>query len=203
MAWTTNVDEAEALRLFKAWFVKPMEKMDIDGGFVAFMVALALYERLIVAKLVLEHGRADEDAQKQKKAEDLGLTDREQSIFWDLFRNGLLHEGMPLLGKTGFILDPDFTDKPKLKYYEGKPVFCIDPWKFYHRVINEFLNDPRLITTSDSFPLAMVGEIDLDDLADTPPEAQPSPVAQLLSFPSVVTGIIKTDQTSSDGDPLA
>lgn len=166
-----STDEEKVVELFNAWFVKPMCAMDIDGGFVAFMVALALYERLITAKLKVENLETGEAAIRRKMSEDLGLTDDERRIFWDLFRNGLLHQGMPRMGRTGFIFHPNFTEQPKLRYSSEKAVFCIDPWKFYKRVVKEFLDDPRLITASDSFPFASVGEVNLDELSESPPEA--------------------------------
>jgi hypothetical protein len=41
----------------------------------------------------------------------------------------------------------------------GSPCVCIDPWKFADRVLNAFLADPRLITISESFPLASVSAV--------------------------------------------
>jgi len=205
MPWIENIDETRAVELFKAWFVKPMSTMDTDGGFVAFMVALALYERLIIAKLKLENSDTDKPAIKQKISEDLELSDHDRSVFWNLFRDGLLHQGMPNIGKTGFILHPNFAEKPKLKYDGEKPVFCIDPWKFYQRVIQEFLSNPCLITASESFPLAQVGVIQLGQLTDLPSEsnsANDSPAIPSQNLPTTVTGVIKTDHSSGDGDPL-
>lgn len=206
MTLQENANENRAIELFKAWFVKPISTMDIDGGFVAFIVALALYERLIDAKLKLKNKPRDDKSKRDCMSQDLQLSDEQRQIFWDMFRIGLLHQAMPKAGATGFILDRSFTEQPKLKYLaNGRPVFCIDPLKFYDRVIKEFLNNPHLITASESFPLAQVGEIQFDQLTDLPPE-EPKQDEALITQPQnhsvVVTGVIKTDHPSSDGDPL-
>jgi hypothetical protein len=158
------VEQGKALELFDAWFVKPIKSMDVNGGFIAFMVALALYERLIVARLKLAEQSSDEESVKEKMAEDLKLDPQQRTIFWDMFRNGLLHQGMPKVGKTGYLFRSDFSDFPEFKEYDGKPVICIDPQKFAIRVLNEFTQSPELILASESFPLASVSEIELDKL---------------------------------------
>jgi hypothetical protein len=158
------MEEAKALELFKAWFVRPLEVLDINGGFIAFMVALALFERMVIAKLKLTGIPANKQTIKRKMSEELGLTEDEQSVFWNMFRDGLLHEGMPKVGRTGFIFHSTFSERPEFGEYDGKPVICIDPWKFTDRILREYESNPRLITASDSFPLALVDEIQVEKL---------------------------------------
>jgi len=99
------MSEQEALDKFRLWYIGPIEKLkelpNGAGGFVAFMVGIALYERLIVARLKLKDQKADDDALQETIKGDLRLTDQERRIFWDMFRNGLFHQAMPKLGKTG------------------------------------------------------------------------------------------------------
>lgn len=148
--------------LFKAWYVEPLSMLssNINAGFIAMIVAFALYERLICAKLKLNNQVTEGDSVRSAMADDLGLDSKQQSIFWDLFRNGLLHGAMPKAGQTGYILHPNFSETPEFKTYKGNPVVCIDPWKFAQRTINQFLKDPDLIAVSESFPMAKVEEID-------------------------------------------
>jgi hypothetical protein len=162
------MEQDRALELFNVWFVKPIKSMDIDGGFVAFMVALALYERLIIAKLKLAGQHIDEESVHRKMAEDLNLTDFQRRVFWRMFRNGLLHQGMPEIGKTQYLFHSSFSAFPQFKKHidSGKTVICIDPSKFADRVLNEFVTSPELILASESFPLASVSEIELDKLMD-------------------------------------
>lgn len=158
------MDQSKALELFNVWFVKPIKSMNADGGFIAFMVALALYERLTIAKLKSRGESTDEESVKEKMAEDLGLSDHQRTVFWDMFRNGLLHQGMPKIGKTGYLFHSNFSALPEFKDYNGTPVICIDPSKFANKVLDEFINTPELLLTSESFPLASVSEIELDKL---------------------------------------
>lgn len=161
------MEQSKALELFNGWFVEPIEKMNINGGFVAFMVTLALYERLIIAKLKLQGQKTDEESIKKKMADDLGLTDGQQSVFWDMFRNGLLHQGMSKIGKTGYLFHTDFSATPEFKNYKEQAYICIDPSKFAFRVLSEFVDNPELILASESYPLASVSEIDLNQLIDS------------------------------------
>jgi len=83
-----------------------------------------------------------------------------------LFRNGLFHQAMPKLGKTGYCFNHTFTGYPEFKVLDGHPVICIDPWKFTDRVIKEFLSDPKLIMESVSYPLPSILPIPFDKLTE-------------------------------------
>ena len=162
------MEEGKATEYFHLWFVEPIKKLkelpDGAGGFVAFMVGLALYERLIVAKLKLENRQIDDDAVQQVMADDLGLTDPQRRIFWDMLRNGLLHQAMPKVGKTGCMFHHTFSGNPEFKSLNDTPVICIDPWKFTDRVLQEFLSSPSLIIASESYPLASIAPIPFEKL---------------------------------------
>jgi len=164
------MSEQEALDKFRLWYIGPIEKLkelpNGAGGFVAFMVGIALYERLIVAWLKLKEQKADDDAIQKTIKDDLRLTDQERRIFWDMFRNGLFHQAMPKLGKTGYCFNHTFTCYPEFKVLDGHAVICIDPWKFTDRVIKEFLSDPKLIIESVSYPLPSILPIPFDKLTE-------------------------------------
>ncbi len=161
--------EEEAVQLFIKWYVEPIEKLkDLPngaGGWVAFMVALALYYRLITARLKSrgESNGKDDINVKTEMAKDLGLTLANLRKFWDMFRNGLLHKAMPKVksraGQTHYRLDGSYSGSPQfIEEEDGVWVVCIDPWKFADRVLREFLSTPKLITVSDSCPLANIIE---------------------------------------------
>jgi len=154
---------------FMVWFAEPIEKLkelrDGSGAFAAFIVGLAWYQRLILARLDLKGASTGEDSQKDEIARDLKLSDGERSIFWRIFRTGLLHGAMPLAGKTNFIFHHSYSGYPEFKKVsDGASVICINPWKFADRVVQEFLSNPNLITASDSFPLANVVLVSPDNL---------------------------------------
>jgi hypothetical protein len=52
------MNNQEALDKFRIWYFEPIEKLkelpNGGGGFVAFMVGLTLYERLIIARIKQE-----------------------------------------------------------------------------------------------------------------------------------------------------
>lgn len=154
------MDESTAEVRFRRWFVEPVEKLkslpDGNGGFVAFMAALALYERLIVARLKLRNELTDEDSVRREIAQDLGLSDNERSIFWDMFRNGMLHQAMPKAGNTEWVFHDSFSGYPEFKTLQGRSFICINPWKFTDRVLAEFISEPKMIIASESFPLGTI-----------------------------------------------
>jgi hypothetical protein len=164
------MDEREATEMVRLWYAEPVEKLkelpNGAGGFVAFMVGIALYERLVVAKLKLKEQRVDDDVIHKAMNDDLQLSDQERRIFWDIFRNGLFHQAMPKIGKTGYCFDYRFSGYPEFKALDGHPVICIDPWKFTDRVIKEFLSDPKLFIVSESYPLPSIIPIPFDKLIE-------------------------------------
>jgi len=164
------MNEQEAVDKFRRWYFEPIEKLrklpNGDGGFVAFMVGIALYERWITAKLKSKNQMADKKSIKKAMQDDLGLSDQERRIFWDMFRNGLFHKAMPKLGKTGYWFNCTFSGYPEFKVLDGHPVIRIDPWKFTDRVIKEFLSDPKLIMESESYPLPSILPIPFDELTE-------------------------------------
>lgn len=165
----------EAIRRFNEWYVEPINKLKElpagNGGFAAFIVALALYERLIAARLKLRN-QPDDDTNliKREMAADLHITLGQQHVFWRVFRIGLLHGAMPEIGKTQYWLDERFSEYPEFGTLDGVPFICINTWKFADRVLQEFLADPTLITASNSFPLASVLPMPIERLILSKPE---------------------------------
>lgn len=157
-----------ALDLFERWFGRSVEKLrelpDGDGGFAVLMIAIPLYERFIVGKLKLSGSPTGPDEVRAAIGADLNLSDRERSIFWDMFRNGFMHHGMARDGKTKWAVSHRFGERPEFKEIRGETVVCFDPWKFADRVLREFRADPRLITASESFPLATIFFLRPEDL---------------------------------------
>jgi hypothetical protein len=155
-----TIIEDDAVNLFNRWLVEPIERLKAipngDGAFVAFMVALPLYERLTVARLKLANQPTGEDEIRAAMSGDIGLDPRERSIFWEMFRNGLLHHAMPKAGKTSWLFEDSFSAIPQFKTFGGNPVVCINPWKSADRVFREFLADPQLIVASESFPMGSI-----------------------------------------------
>jgi hypothetical protein len=154
---------------FTAWYAKSIEKLkelpEGDGAFAALMIALPLYERYIIAKLKLDGNPTGDEDVRREISNDLNLDDRHRSIFWGMVRTGFMHQAMVTAGATKWLVSHHFSEFPEFRSFEGQEVLCLDPWKFADRVINLFLHDPRLITASDSFPLADVFALPADALS--------------------------------------
>jgi hypothetical protein len=151
---------------FSGWFVKSIEKLkelpEGDGAFAAMMIVLPLYERCIIAKLKLAGKPTGDESIAHAIGADLELDEHQRKVFWSMFRHGFMHQGMTMAGKTQWLVSHRYGALPKFRNYEGRSCVCIDPWKFSDRVLNAFLEDPRLITASESFPLADVFPVRAD-----------------------------------------
>ncbi len=145
---------------FTGWFVNAVEKLrelpEGDGAFAAMMVALPLYERLIIARLRLSDRPAAPDDIRREIGADLGLDEGQRKTFWKMFRIGFTHQAMVQSGQTQWVVSDQFGALPEFRSLNGQSCLCIDPWKFADRVLRGFIQDPRLIVISESFPLADV-----------------------------------------------
>jgi hypothetical protein len=149
---------------FRRWFVDAVAKLRElpkgDGGIAVFMITLPLVERAAVIRLKLGHEERTDTNIKNEVGQILGLTDDGQRrIFWDMFRNGFLHLGMPLAGKTRWQFSGSYTEKPIFNDINGDKFVCLDPWKFAVSILNLYSNDPRLITDSESAPFGDVFDV--------------------------------------------
>lgn len=145
---------------FNGWFVRAVDKLRElpggDGAFAAMMIVLPLYERYIIAKLKLSGGQTGEQDITREIGADLGLDEGQWRTFWEMFRNGFMHQGMVKAGQTQWVVSDRFGAVPEFRTLNGQKCVCIDPWKFADRVLGAFVLDSRLIIASESFPLAEV-----------------------------------------------
>ena len=112
-----------AEQLFARWFTSPIEtlsKLDRgDGAFAALIVALPLYERAIIAELKLRGKATDDDSVKTAVEEDLSILPGVRARFWAIFRNGFMHQGMGLDGKTKWLLSGKYSLTPEIRTVGG------------------------------------------------------------------------------------
>ncbi len=154
---------------FNGWFVRSIGKLkelpEGDGAFAAMMIALPLYERYIIAKLKLAGGSTSEEDIAGEIGTDLKLDEGQRRTFWAMFRTGFMHQAMTMAGKTQWLVSHRFSALPEFRTLNGQSCLCVDPWKFADRVLKAFTDDPRLITASESFPLADVFALRADALS--------------------------------------
>jgi len=165
------MDDSAALRLFETWFVRPLEGLDQDGGWVALLVALPLYERLIRARLGLKNEKPNNQLIYAAVASDLHLSVDQARNFWDIFRNGLMHAAMPKEedGKPKYMLTSRSLGEPRFVYHKksDQNVILIEPIAFKNWVLQQYLDQPRLIAQSQHFPWPQIQEYDHDDFEES------------------------------------
>ncbi len=161
---------AAPLERFNGWFASAIDKLkelpEGDGAFAALMIALPLYERYIIAKLKLSEQATEEEEIRREMGADLQLNDQDRRVFWAMFRTGFMHQAMVQSGRTQWLVSHHFEALPSIRIFHGVECVCMDPWKFADRVVKLFRSDPRLITASDSFPLADVFSVSSDAFED-------------------------------------
>jgi hypothetical protein len=145
--------------LFYRWFTSAVNVLRLlprgDGGIAAFMITLPLVERAAIGRLKLRGKECGKDNANVKTEIGvmLGLTDAHQrSVFWDMFRNGFMHLGMPLDGKTKWLFSGDYGNLPVFQDIKGTRCICLDPWKFADYILGLYHAEPKLITASESAP---------------------------------------------------
>ena len=208
-----HMDTAEALRLFRIWFEEPISRMSNDDGFVAMMVALTLFERFVLAKYPSKSYPPKEWPFHTLVAQELHLDSTEDGAdFWKAVRDGLLHQGMPkdapdvrgrkVTEKEKFYwrFSSGFGPLPVVSMVNGKRVLDIDPLKFAHHVVNEFIKQPELLLHADEFPFASVIPLEPGGLP-TRPDA-PMSYPQQSSFPTQATGTMPANWDPSKSSPF-
>jgi hypothetical protein len=156
-------------KAFIHWFIVPLQWLKAvpnnDGSFIALASALFLYERYIVAKLKSIGEKATETRKFQQVASDFGVSTRVARIFWDVMRNGILHQGMPKLYEQGkkhldWIFHHNKSDFAfELQEFNGKPLLIVQPWLVVDKIILLWQEDLDLLEQNESFPWAHVSSV--------------------------------------------
>lgn len=154
---------------FNHWFVVPLQWLKAvpnnDGSFIALASALFLYERYIVAKIKSVGERATETRKVQQVASDFGVNSRTARIFWDVMRNGILHQGMPKLYEQGnklpdWIFHHDKSDFAfELREFGGQSLLIVQPWLVVEKIVHLWQENLDLLEQNESFPWAQVSSV--------------------------------------------
>ena len=156
-------------KAFNHWFVVPLQWLKAvpnnDGSFIALASALFLYERYIVAKLKASGEKATEPKKMQHIANDFGVETREARIFWNVMRDGVLHQGMPKVWEQGkklpeWIFNHEKSDFAfELRETNGQSLLIVQPWLVVDKVIQLWQDNLNLLEQNESFPWAQVSNI--------------------------------------------
>jgi hypothetical protein len=153
--------------LFDCWYAIPLKYLEGlpngTGAFVALAVSCFLYERYATAYLK-DNGKSANDKNRIKQlASDFQVDENTANAFWNVVRNGFLHQGMGLQKNNQGGSFPEWAvshDFPCIALEEGSPgLLKIQPWLFRDRVLELWERRPDLIEKNDSFPWATVWHI--------------------------------------------
>jgi len=152
---------------FLQWYVEPLRMLEQlpggQGGFIALATSCFLYERYVVAVLRSQRKKPDTSAKISQLAYDFGVDCFTAMTFWEVMRDGILHQGMPMRYKQSKIL-------PKWAFHDLYPVMSVEkidgelwlkvqPWKFMNKVLDLWDANFTLITQSCGFPWANIGSV--------------------------------------------
>jgi hypothetical protein len=151
------------IELFRRWYAAPLRHVESlangDGAFVALACSCFLYERYATAMIKETGGKADRSAKITQFESDFKIDNDTATHFWDVIRNGFLHQGMGMQLGSGSSF-PEWSvskDSPRIEFLAGSPgQLRIQPWLFRDRVIELWESRPDLLDANGSFPWATI-----------------------------------------------
>jgi len=147
---------------FLRWYFTPIQALRAlpngDGAFAAFALSLALYERFIRCDLKYNQGvSASDEVFRKAAAADLDLTYDDFVCFWEIYHNGINHQGSPKKHKKGGVvyhweISASHGERPVFRNEaDGSKTVTIDPWKFWEYVFRKFEQQPDILQKSDTY----------------------------------------------------
>jgi hypothetical protein len=152
---------------FHNWFVVPIRWLEAvpnnDGSFVALATALFLYERYAKIKLREREIKATDKNIAKQIVLDFGVDEQLAEVYWDVMRNGLLHQGIPKQSEQGekkfpeWIFHHNKIDKPiELRKFQDRTLLFVQPWDVVNKIIALWQDNSELLSQNESFPWAQV-----------------------------------------------
>jgi hypothetical protein len=153
--------------LFIQWYVEPLRVLENTpgghGAFIALATACFLYERYASAVLGERGVKATREAKVAQLGHDFNVDHATAQAFWDVIRDGLLHQGMPLQRKNGASMPKWAFSGPYapllLQYIDATAWLKVQPWSFTKRVLDLWEANLSLLARSGSFPWAGIGPV--------------------------------------------
>jgi hypothetical protein len=139
------------------WFIKPLQRMKGDDGFIALIVCLPLIEKIVRYKT----GTLDKEDPKFSEgsvliaelAKFLQVSEPNAKTFWEQFRHGLLHRAMAR-PSVPYQLDPEHDGPPVSFTTDG--AILINIWRLRDQVVKELSSIGTKIWRDNSCPLPEV-----------------------------------------------
>ncbi len=166
---------------FHRWFCDPLAKLkevpDGGAGFIVMSIGCMLCERWHR----IETGEQDNwrgEKFKDAAAAYLNINKDFFADFWDVYRNGIQHQGQPKWRKGDgkdrkpyrWLFHDSFSDRPTLGTDQtGLEYICINPFKFTDLYIGLFLSDPQKLSQADLHSLGEIGNTTLQTIEEVRP----------------------------------
>src|SRR5450756_2196440 len=134
-----------ARELFNRWYMQPLKQLAAmengDGGFVALAVSCSLYERYATAVIERSKGEANKQAKLRQFMVDFETDMNTAEAFWNVIRNGLAHQAMPLQIDRAVTHPPwwfhdSHRKAAELATVDGQQVLKVQPWHFMNKVLS-------------------------------------------------------------------
>lgn len=153
---------SKSQELFTRWFVNPLITLESlpngDGSFIALATSCFLYERYARACIKRSGKKGNRSSLIQQFSHDFGTNKKTAEAFWDIIRDGILHQGMPkqsnrgINDSPGYIFHHSFSVPVELVIWGNEPVLKIQPWRLMWKVIELCQADHELLVENNGFP---------------------------------------------------
>lgn len=151
---------------FDRWFVVPLSTLESipngDGGIIALATSCFLYERYAIARIKNSGQKANRSSLIEQFSIDFTTNEETAKAFWDVIRDGILHQGMPKQrneGKRdlpGYVFHESFTVPVELVVFGKEEILKIQPWLLISRVLDLCQAEIELLAKNNSFPFPKI-----------------------------------------------
>lgn len=140
------------------WFIEPLKKLGGDDSIVCLMICFPILEKILRADLSIADDMSltlsDGSPALKLLAKLLSIPEADARLFWDCFRNGLMHRAM-VKGDIEYILDPSEAEKRPAMVVDG--VVTVFVWSLRDKVVEILTAQGKHLWKDDaSHPLPKV-----------------------------------------------
>lgn len=142
------------------WFIEPLKKLGGDDSIICLMIIMPILEKIIRHKLRIDPRKKmtikGNNRVKTELAEILLIPNSERdnaALFWDCFRNGLMHRAM-VKTKEPYILYPhQDLDADRVVYVDNNRTIHVHVWKLRDKVIHLLESHGKALWEDDAHQL--------------------------------------------------
>ena len=160
--------------LFELWYIKPLHMLRVfkgeggDGTFIALATCLFLYERYAKTTLKISGKKVKDKELYRQFATDFNTDENTSKIFWNIMRNGILHQAMPKQKENGvdinceWVISNNYFHLVELENIGARKRLKVNPWRIVDKVISLWENNLSILEQNSSFPWANVYRDNVD-----------------------------------------